>query len=209
MKTVIVFSLSFIAILLASCKNTPVSEVEQKRKQLEARRQELKDKKEISAIEEELKNIEAEIEKTGNAVIPDASASATSSRGRILNTEVNLRSAASVKASKLGSLEKDEIVSILGKQDSPNGNEAVARKPLNLYAADNSLLGRLPQGKALVVETYGAETSVVSYEDRQKGKVTARAITANLDFTRGDSWYHVRRNNGQEGWVLGRFLLEI
>lgn len=205
MKTITLI-LACAAILFMSCKNDQVSEIEQKRKELEEKRKELKEKKELAAMNEELKNLESEIEKTTGS---SGSLPATSRRGRILNEDVIMRSAASVKATKLGNFTKGETVSIIKKQASPNSNEAVVQQTVDLYSDNNELLCRLPQGKAVIVEEHSGETVHILYEDPKKGKVKAKISSAYLDFTSDDDWYQVRRNDGREAWVLGKFLLEI
>jgi len=49
----------------------------------------------------------------------------------------------------------------------------------------------------------------LSFKDPEKGDVTGNVATKRLNFTYDDTWYQVRRANGEEGWVFGKFLKEI
>ena len=206
MKTIAAAFIAFTALLYACQNEQKISEVEKTRLELEAKRHELKEKKELAAMNEELKNLEAEIGKAGGET---KTQTADVKQGYITGENVIMRAGASVQSSKLGNFDYNEVVTVLREQISPTSNEAVTKQKVTLYTESGGNAVELPQGKAVLVENYNIGSSIVSSKDPQKGKVKGHVPTYQLDFTSDDVWYQVQRANGQQGWVLGKFLTEM
>ena len=208
-------ALALLASCMTSCQNDKISEVEQKRQALEAKRNELKEKQELVALETEMKKVEQDIDKVGGTATAVAYKSSNlSNKGRIVGVNVIMRSAASVQSTKLDNFVNNETVSILSRSGAAQGNEAVLNDDVQLYSYTSS--GRtpmytLPKGKAVVIQEYLPQNNSyrVSYQHPDMGKLEAAVQADLLQNISHQTWYQVQRNNGQTGWVLGQFLMEI
>lgn len=128
------------------------------------------------------------------------------SSGTITGSNVTMRQAATVQSEKTGSFEDKEIVEVLGSTNVQNEGEAILSKPITVKGSGGTV--KLPKGKAVVIENYqaGQNTYSVTYEDPQKGKLTAQIDAGTVETIIYASWYQVKRKSGETGWVLGKFL---
>jgi hypothetical protein len=207
----------FAATCMTSCQNEKVSEIEHKRQELETKRNELKETQELAALSEELKKVERDLEKTNSKGRVEAIAyksAANPTTGQIKGENVIMRSMASIKSDKLANFSNNELVSILTRSGADNGNEALLTEEMQLYSYTSSgrtPMYKLPKGKAVVIREYlGQNNSYrVSYQHPELGYLEA-AVPANLlEGISNQIWFQVRRTNGQAGWVLGKFLIEL
>lgn len=214
-------NLLFTAILAATCmtacQNEKVSEVDQKRQELETKKNELKEKQELAALDAEMDKVEREIEKaggsgTGEAVSVKSKGAAT--RGRITGDNVIMRSAATVQSAKVDNFAKNETVTIYARAGASSTNEAVVTEDIQLYSytgTGKTPMYILPKGKAVLLQEYIEQSDCyrVSYQHPEMGKLEAVVKTSQLDNILNQTWFQVRRANGQTGWVLGKFLVEL
>lgn len=231
MKT-LMYGCAMVLLLAGACKNDAPStsdELKQKRQELESKKKELQDLKEIAKLEQELAEVDKAIEKvdgvgqTGKGVAsqPGQQTSGeqlqrnlgTENRGTINGTGVVLRKGPSVKSDKLANFNNGEIVGVLESRNVNNDNEAILVKQIDLYASANSTgpaVMSLNKGKAVVIEEYNVDNNnyYVSYMDPKKGKLYAYVGADALETIAFATWIRVRRSNGQEGWVLGKFLTQ-
>lgn len=226
----------FLSILLwQACQSEASSDkskdLERIKAELEAKKKELSDKQQIADIEQELKEVERQIrqvdkgvttESSDAATVPTAAAEQTQSeapravaspepKSRITGTSVTMRKAASVRSDKLGSFNNNEEVTVLETKNVNNENEAILTKPIPLYVSESNsgeVAMTLPKGKAVVIEKYNADDNKyeVSYQAEGKGKLFASISADAVETISYSTWYRVKRANGDEGWVLGKFL---
>jgi uncharacterized protein YqfB (UPF0267 family) len=222
------------ALAWSACQNEPspktANELEKIKAELEAKKKELSDKQQIAAIEQELNEVERQIrtvDRTGQAPAPSpadvpaaiaeqavsapAQAAVPASKPRIMGTSVTMRKEASVKSDKLGSFNNNEEVTVLETKNVNNENEAILTKPIQLYVSESNsgdVAMTLPKGKAVVIEKYDADDNKyeVSYQAGDKGKLFAGISADAVETISYSTWYRVKRANGEEGWVLGKFL---
>ncbi|MDO8368507.1 MAG: hypothetical protein Q7T20_17035 [Saprospiraceae bacterium] len=128
------------------------------------------------------------------------------SKGTIDGSNVSMRSGPTVKSEKTGSFEDKEQVEVLGYQNVQNEGEAILSKSITVKGSGGTV--KLNQGKAVIVEDFKSETNTyhVSYEDPKKGKLEAD-IDASVALTiTYATWFQVKRQSGEIGWVLGKYL---
>lgn len=207
-----------------SCQNTPTprtaAELQNLKTALEAKKKELADKQEIAKIEQELKAVEQQIsaiEKTAQlpaeiqgqekieTALPEKS-SEDKPNAQIVGSNVTMRKEASVQSEKLGSFDAQESVEVLETKNVNNDREAILSKPITVKGSGGEV--NLPKGKAVVIESYQSERNyyLVTYQDPQKGKLTAEVDASAVETITYSTWYKVKRKNGETGWVLGKFL---
>jgi len=212
-----------VALLLAfvwtACGNDPSpktgEELEKAKSELEAKKKELADKQEIARIEKELQELNQQIKQVNKEENP---ASGKSDKGpenaptnngpqsRIIGTGVTMRKDASVQSDKISSFNANEAVTVLETKNVENDKEAVLTKSITLTGGGSEI--KLPKGKAVVIEEYKSEsnTYLVTYQDPQKGKMSADIDAGAIETITYSTWYRVKRSNGQTGWVLGKFV---
>ncbi|MFN0176573.1 MAG: hypothetical protein ACKVU0_18175 [Saprospiraceae bacterium] len=124
----------------------------------------------------------------------------------ITGSNVTMRKEASVKSEKIGSFEQNEKVEILETKNVNNESEAILNKSITLKGSGAEV--NLLKGKAVIIEEYKTEGNLyrVSYQDPQKGKLTAEIDASAVETITYSTWYKVKRMNGETGWVLGKFL---
>ncbi len=134
------------------------------------------------------------------------SATNTGPQSRIIGTGVTMRKDASVQSDKISSFNANEAVTVLETKNVDNDKEAVLTKSITLTGGGSEI--KLPKGKAVVIEEYKSEsnTYLVTYQDPQKGKMSADIDASAIETITYSTWYRVKRSNGQTGWVLGKFL---
>jgi len=125
---------------------------------------------------------------------------------RINGTKVIMRKEASVKSEKVSNFDDNEKISVLETQNVQNEGEAILSKSITVKGSGGTVT--LNQGKAVVIEDYSAETNTysVSYEDPKKGKLTAKIDASAAQTIIYATWYRVKRENGEMGWVLGKYV---
>ena len=165
--------------------------------------------RELDLKEKELEIKEKELEMQGKGGTTDNSHTSqpTGNTGTIVGKGVIIRQSNSVESAKLGNYEPNEVVSILSEARPQNQNQAIAAKPIKLYDDyDGKLITTLNKGKALVIESFNGTVYQVTYQDPKFGKLYAEVFPDELQNISNEIWYKVRRKNGDEGWVLGKFL---
>lgn len=117
-----------------------------------------------------------------------------------------MRKEASVQSDKTGSFEMGETVEILETKNVENDREAILTKPVTVKGSGGEVT--LPKGKAVVIEAYQSERNyyAVSYQDPQKGKMTADIDASAVETITYSTWYRVKKSGGEIGWVIGKFL---
>lgn len=223
MKTIYPFILTLLlAFVWSACGNDPSpktgEELEKAKAELEAKKKELADKQEIAKIDRELQELNQQIKQVDKGQdLPSAksekgaesAAPASTNNGpqsHIIGTGVTMRKDASVQSDKIGSFNPNEAVTVLETKNVNNDKEAVLTKPITLSGNGSEI--KLPKGKAVVIEEYKSETNtyLVTYQDPQKGKMSADIDAGAIETITYSTWYQVKRSNGQTGWVLGKFL---
>jgi uncharacterized protein YgiM (DUF1202 family) len=130
----------------------------------------------------------------------------TAAKGVITGSNVTMRREASVQSDKTGSFEQGEVVEILETKNVENDREAILTKPVTVKGSGGEVT--LPKGKAVVIEAYQSERNYyeVSYQDPQKGKMSADIDASAVETITYSTWYRVKRTSGETGWVIGKFL---
>lgn len=221
------FLILFLMVVAGSaCQNDSspktANELEKMKAELEAKKKELSDKQDIAALEEELKKVEGQIKQldgsgsetssgTGASVTTPLEAPPVEAKSHIVGTNVTMRKEASIRSDKLGSFKANEEVTVLETKNVNNENEAILTKPIPLYVSESNsgeVAMTLPKGKAVVIEKYNADDNKyeVSYQAEGKGKLYASIHADAVETISYSTWYRVRRSNGEEAWVLGKFL---
>lgn len=168
-------------------------------------------KRELDLKEKELELKQKELEmqgKSGSGTTNNPHTSQPSGNtGTIIGKGVIIRQSNSVESAKMGNYDENETVTILSEARPQNQNQAIAAKPIKLYDDYNGkLITTLNKGKALVIENFDGSNYKVSYQDPKFGKLFATVFPDELQNISNEVWYKVRRKNGDEGWVLGKFL---
>jgi len=127
-------------------------------------------------------------------------------RATIQGTNVTMRKEASVKSEKLGSFSAGEQVTVLASKNVDNSQEGILSKPITVQGSGGTV--SLNKGKAVVIENYITETNryKVTYEDPEKGKLTAEIAADAVETINYSTWYQVKRTSGEVAWILGKFL---
>ena len=206
--------LSVAAVLLCffiSCKQeNNLSELEQRKQELENKKLALQDKKAIAALEEELKTVDAEMKTLTKTEVKTTSTAKSLLSGTITGGSVVMRASNSVQSAKLGNFVKNEKVAIVDQSASSPGNEAIANQDIPLYKkpGNGEFAYTLPKGKAVIIDSYNSGDDVysINYQHPDLGKLYAMVPAGSLDHLSGETWYFVRRSNGDQGWVTGKFL---
>lgn len=154
-----------------------------------------------------LKEKELNMQGGGGKTATSAPTSNSENMGTIIGKGVIIRQSNSVESAKMGNYDENEKVSIISEARPQNQNQAIAAKPIKLYDDyDGKLITTLNKGKALVIENFDGSVYKVSYQDPKFGKLYATVFPDELQNISNEIWYKVRRKNGDEGWVLGKFL---
>lgn len=214
--------------LLASCKQERAGssreELNKLKSELEAKKQELSDKQAIADIEKQLEEVNKQIKQVEKGdkvevenipiptspigVVPVAVSTPNEENGKaqIIGSNVTMRKDASVQSDKIGSFDANEKVEVLETKNVNNDREAILSKPLTVKGQGGE--ANLPKGKAVIIEEYQSERNMylVTYQDPQKGKLTAEVDASAVETITYSTWYKVKRNSGETGWVLGKFL---
>lgn len=114
---------------------------------------------------------------------------------------VIMREGPTTESAKLGNFKKGEIVSVLEKKEQSTYDEMIASKSFTLTSSD---------GKKKVEVNKGAALKVKQWEDEGMGAVVSfKGIEGTIPAEYMNDtgiWYKIRRSDGKEGWVLGKFL---
>jgi hypothetical protein len=222
MKTAFNIFTLLITFSLIACKSDPSpktgEELEKAKTALETKKKELADKQEIARIEKELQELNQQIKQVNkeenqasgkSAQGTESATPAATNNGpqsHIIGTGVTMRKDASVQSDKVSSFNANEAVTVLETKNVDNDKEAVLTKSITLTGNGSEI--KLPKGKAVVIEEYKSEsnTYLVTYQDPQKGKMSADIDAGAIETITYSTWYRVKRSNGQTGWVLGKFL---
>ena len=225
MKALVFLLISMIGWV--ACQNNPSPETAQElqklKAELETKKQELQDKQAIAEIEKELKTLDQKIKQVEQSAYADApvqntpveapakteqpvAAPADEAKATITGSNVTMRKDASVQSEKLGSFSNGEKVSVLGSKNVNNDKEAILTKSVTLHGSGGEVT--LQKGKAVIIEEYQSDRNIyaVSYEDPQKGKLTADIEAGAIETISYSTWYKVQKANGEIGWVLGKFI---
>ncbi len=127
-------------------------------------------------------------------------------KGVINGKAVKIQKDASLQSEKVGVLEDKENVDILETQVVQSEGEAIINKPITVKGAGGSM--NLPKGTSVTVENYQTDgkPNTVKYEDPKKGILTAQVEASTIETFIYANWYNVKRNNGETGWVYGKFV---
>jgi hypothetical protein len=128
------------------------------------------------------------------------------SKSTIIGTNVSIRQSATIKGEKIGVFEDQESVKVLESTNVTNEGEAILSRSITVKGSGGSVT--LPKGKAVMIEGYTQATNTyqVSYEDPKKGKLNAQIDASAAETIIYATWFKVERKNGEQGWVLGKFL---
>ena len=181
--------------VLSACQNSPASKAEGE-----------------AQVKETVKEETAPVPNSASNTDPNAAASESKpetsegSKGIITGSNVTMRKEGSIQSDKLGSFDSNEAVVVLETKNVNNDREAILSKPITVKGSGGEV--SLPKGKAVVIEEYQAERNyyLVTYQDPQKGKLTAEVNASAVETITYSTWYKVKRSNGEIGWVLGKFL---
>lgn len=125
---------------------------------------------------------------------------------RINGTNVVMRKDATITSEKLSTFNDNEKISVLESKNVQNEGEAILSKSITVKGSGGTVT--LTQGKAVVIEDYSPETNsyAVSYEDPKKGKLTAKIDASSAQTIIYATWFRVKRENDEMGWVLGKYV---
>ena len=84
--------------------------------------------------------------------------------------------------------------------------EGITKKYVKLYDENGNHAETLNPGRAVKIMQHLGDKFKVSFETTQRRILTATIDKSEIDIISGESWYHVRRDNGQTGWVFSKFL---
>lgn len=185
-----------------------------KEKELELKEKELALKEKELELQKNAGNATSTTSTTaGTTSIPQntttTSSKATSSFGTasIIGEGVIMRQLNSTESAKLANFNKGERVNILEQSKPQNQNQAIAAKAIKLYDDYNGkYMFTLNKGKALLIEEFTGTAYKVSYQHEKMGKLFATVTPTDLESISNETWYKVKRENGQEGWVLGKYV---
>lgn len=214
-----------VALVWGACQSdtSPKTgeELQRIKSELEAKKKELADKQQIAEIEKELEAVDKQLRAVGKTTpqeVTDPSPTTTPTtaapqvetnkepNAKIVGSNVTMRKDATVQSEKLGSFDSNEAVEVLETKNVNNDREAILTKPITVKGSGGEV--NLPKGKAVVIEEYQSERNyyLVTYQDPQKGKLTAEIDASAVETITYSTWYRVKRANGETGWVLGKFL---
>lgn len=216
LNLLIIFGLCLFIFSCNNDKNTSKEqELKDKEKELELKSKELelkKQEKELNDEENKLtgKNTQKEEELSKGELDKD---DLSSFNAMINGTSVIMRTSYSVQSSKITSFTNGEKLRIIDNWTTENENEAIALTPIRLYDKDGNYTISIGKGKALVLENSGRATSdgtyEVAFEHTKYGKLFATVNKSDIQIITSEKWYKVQRQNGQMGWVLGKFVKKM
>jgi hypothetical protein len=124
----------------------------------------------------------------------------------IKGKSVIFRASHSTTSNKLGNLDDNEQVVILGEYTPSNTNEAISNKEIKLYNSSGTYIYTIPSGKAVKVTSNNGDKCTVSFNIPQYGDMSTTVNRSDIDFISGDKWYSIKRNTGETGWVFSKFV---
>ncbi len=187
--------LFIVAIAWVACQNTPTPKTSEETQAKEADKGDAVN--DLNRVNETVTNL---------APTESNSSASDDAKAKITGSNVTMRKEASVQSEKLGSFDSNESVEVLETKNVNNDREAILSRPITVKGSGGEV--NLPKGKAVVIDEYQSERNyyLVTYQDSQKGKLTAEIDASAVETITYSTWYQVKRANGETGWVLGKFL---
>jgi hypothetical protein len=133
-------------------------------------------------------------------------------QARVKSASAVLYKAPSSQSAKVATnLAADETVTVIERQYGSSVDEIILYHEMPAYttpARSGEPAATLPSGTTVRIERFdkGNETYYVRYEHPQKGRLYGAVTASQLETLNYSYWFRIRRANGQEGWVPGRFL---
>ena len=132
--------------------------------------------------------------------------SKSSEIGFIKGTDVIIRQAPNTSSKIIGSFKNSgEKVAIIDELEASNNSEAILNKNVDIYDSERETIHVLRKGKALYIISKNDESYIVSIQDKELKGHKLKLSFKDVDVIAGN-WYKVKRNNGQIGWVFGKFI---
>ena len=208
MKRIYYFSfLLFIFSILGCDEGNKTKELELKARELELKEKELQLASNAKEkVQEASETVQTSSTNTNSSTTGTIDNYSYSDYGTITGDKVIIRASYSTKSKNKGNFYKGESVEILDEYYPTNDREAISRKQIHLYDNYGRVAYTLVSGKAVEVLSQSNNKYNVRFVHPDYGKLTATVNASDLEFISGDKWYHVRRNNGQTGWVFSKFL---
>ncbi len=126
-------------------------------------------------------------------------------RGIVLGSNVNYRSAHSLGSPLVGKVSAGNRVEVLESWSSGETAEAVTLTDLELAAGGKTV--KIPKGKGVqIAGTSGTAGKVKITLPEDKGKTVYEVSEASLSDAQAWPWYRIKPKTGKEGWIFGKFL---
>lgn len=126
--------------------------------------------------------------------------------GIITGKGVLMRSSYSTQSAPKATFSQYESVLVIEEYQPNNANEGITKAYVKLYDEYGQHAETLNPGRAVkIIGREGAKFKV-SFVSTKRRTLTAKIDRSEIDIISGDSWYRVRRDNGQIGWVFSKFL---
>lgn len=185
--------LFFTAIIWASCQDQPAPEPKTEAPATEQK----PDLSDVSQMKEAAKQSGGDISESSLVGV---------SKGTITGKNVPVRNAAGSKSEKVGTFRENEKVQIIKFEVIQTEGEGYLAKPLVLKKKGSSIT--LQKGQTVLIEgaNDAGNTFYISYEDPKKGRFESEAKADAFQGRMFANWYHVKRENGETGWVMGNFV---
>lgn len=126
--------------------------------------------------------------------------------GTITKKAVLMRSSYSTQSSPKGTFKQFEYVDVIEEYEPRNSNEGITKADVELYDEYGKHAETLNPGRAVkIIGREGAKYKV-SFVSTKRRTLTATIDRSEIEIISGEKWYRVRRENGETGWVLSRFV---
>ncbi|MFN0214499.1 MAG: hypothetical protein ACKVT2_09615 [Saprospiraceae bacterium] len=124
--------------------------------------------------------------------------------GTIIGANVAFRKGATITSEKMGTLAANESVVFHGNVIIEDEAEAILSQSVAMKGSSGSVT--LSKGKPVFIEKFkaGSKTYLISFEDPQKGKLSAQVSASAVESITNASWAQVERKSGEKGWIFSK-----
>ena len=85
--------------------------------------------------------------------------------------------------------------------------QTLLKNSITLFVNNKKII--LNKGKAIKIININNNNANISFEDEDRNILYSNIHISNVDIINTNKWYKVKRNNGETGWVFGKFITEI
>jgi S-adenosylmethionine:tRNA-ribosyltransferase-isomerase (queuine synthetase) len=127
-------------------------------------------------------------------------------RGIINGTNVIMRNWHSTQSKIIGSFKNSgERVVVLESHFPNNNGETLIFRGINVRTNIGTSF-YLQKGKSVIILAQQNGLVRIQFKDKELRSLTTSIKESYLDRSVNSKWYKVRRNNGEIGWVFGKFI---